>query len=81
MTSEEEQNQPKAEHQDSPEAQSMETNSTADDPEKEEKEKRREAKVCSLFTKLTCKIPFCCFLALLFRSDSLELNLKYKNLI
>lgn len=46
---EEEQNQPEAVLQGSPEEQSMETNSGADvgqDLEKEEKDKRREAKVC-----------------------------------
>ncbi|XP_029281127.1 tRNA (adenine(58)-N(1))-methyltransferase non-catalytic subunit TRM6 [Cottoperca gobio] len=47
MAAKEEQNQPEAERQGSPEEQSMETNSGADgshDPKKEEEEKRREAK-------------------------------------
>ncbi|XP_042359863.1 tRNA (adenine(58)-N(1))-methyltransferase non-catalytic subunit TRM6 [Plectropomus leopardus] len=47
MSAEEEQNQPEAERQGSPEEQSMETNSGADgrqDPEKEERERRKEAR-------------------------------------
>lgn len=49
----EKQNQPEAEQQGSPEEQNMETNSGADDLEKEQKEKRKEAKVCPLFTNPT----------------------------
>lgn len=55
MAPEGEQNQPEAELQDSPEVQSMETNSTTDgvhDPEREEKEKRREAKAQERKVKL-----------------------------
>lgn len=54
MAAGEEQKQPEAEQQGSPEEQSMETNSAPDgsqDQEKEEKEKRKEAKVCLLITK------------------------------
>lgn len=56
MAAEDRRKQPEAERQGSPQEQSMETGSGADgghDQEKEEKEKRREAKVCPLFTNYT----------------------------
>lgn len=56
LAAEEKQNQPKAEQQGGPEEQSMDTSSGADgghDQEKEEMEKRKEAKVCPLFTNPT----------------------------
>ncbi|TKS75920.1 TRM6 tRNA(m1A58)-methyltransferase subunit [Collichthys lucidus] len=48
----EKQNQPEAEQQGSPEEQNMETNSGADDLEKEQKEKRKEAKAQEKKVKL-----------------------------
>lgn len=53
----EKQNQPEAEQQGSPDEQRMETSSTADgsqgDKEKEDREKRKEAKVCLVITEPT----------------------------
>lgn len=67
MATEEEQSQPEAEQQGSPEEQSMETSSGADgshDQEKEEKEKRKEAKVCPIFTNPTYNILNLCFIVM-----------------
>lgn len=58
MSAEEEQTQPEAKQQDSPEEQSMETNTSTDDAKEQgkEAEKRKEAKVCLIFTNLTCLV-------------------------